>query len=168
MTWTSAQDYLAALGPLVWQAAQRENFVEDVQAMRRRVIGNLPASEAARQLKLGPGGLRDIEFAVQLLQLVHGRTDETLREPGHAARAGRAGRRAATWPGTTRPAWPPPTGSCARWSTCCSSASCAARIPCRTIRQALPPAWAARCAGPGPGTGAPPRPRQPGPTRRRT
>jgi [glutamine synthetase] adenylyltransferase / [glutamine synthetase]-adenylyl-L-tyrosine phosphorylase len=76
------QDYLAALGPLVWQAAQRPNFVADVQAMRRRVIGNLPAGEAARQLKLGPGGLRDIEFAVQLLQLVHGRTDESLREPG--------------------------------------------------------------------------------------
>jgi glutamate-ammonia-ligase adenylyltransferase len=76
------QDYLAALGPMVWQAAQRPNFVADVQAMRRRVIGNLPASEAARQLKLGPGGLRDIEFAVQLLQLVHGQTDESLREPG--------------------------------------------------------------------------------------
>jgi len=73
--------YTAAVGPLVWQAAQRENFVPDVQAMRRRVIGNLPASVAGRQLKLGPGGLRDIEFAVQLLQLVHGRVDESLREP---------------------------------------------------------------------------------------
>ena len=73
--------YTAAMGPLVWQAAQRENFVSDVQAMRRRVIGNLPASVAGRQLKLGPGGLRDIEFAVQLLQLVHGRVDESLREP---------------------------------------------------------------------------------------
>jgi len=73
--------YAAATGPLVWQAAQRENFVSDVQAMRRRVIGNLPASVAGRQLKLGPGGLRDIEFAVQLLQLVHGRVDESLREP---------------------------------------------------------------------------------------
>jgi glutamate-ammonia-ligase adenylyltransferase len=76
------QDYLTALGPMVWQAAQRPHFVADVQAMRRRVIGNLPASEAARQLKLGPGGLRDIEFAVQLLQLVHGRTDESLRQRG--------------------------------------------------------------------------------------
>jgi [glutamine synthetase] adenylyltransferase / [glutamine synthetase]-adenylyl-L-tyrosine phosphorylase len=73
--------YLAALAPMVWQAAQRDNFVTDVQAMRRRVIGSLPAAEAGRQLKLGPGGLRDIEFAVQLLQLVHGRTDETLRHP---------------------------------------------------------------------------------------
>jgi glutamate-ammonia-ligase adenylyltransferase len=73
--------YVAALAPLVWQAAQRENFVAEVQAMRRRVIGTLPAREAGRQLKLGPGGLRDIEFAVQLLQLVHGRTDETIRSP---------------------------------------------------------------------------------------
>jgi glutamate-ammonia-ligase adenylyltransferase len=70
--------FVAAVAPLVWQAAERESFVPDVQAMRRRVVGNL-APDADRELKLGPGGLRDIEFAVQLLQLVHGRTDETLR-----------------------------------------------------------------------------------------
>ena len=73
--------YVDALAPLVWQAAQRENFVEDVQAMRRRVEQALPADQAGRELKLGPGGLRDIEFTVQLLQLVHGRTDESLRSP---------------------------------------------------------------------------------------
>src|SRR5215831_5404769 len=73
--------YAEALSPLVWQAAQRDNFVEDVQAMRRRVVSTLPAGEAGRQLKLGPGGLRDIEFAVQLLQLVHGRGDESIRSP---------------------------------------------------------------------------------------
>jgi [glutamine synthetase] adenylyltransferase / [glutamine synthetase]-adenylyl-L-tyrosine phosphorylase len=73
------QQYVDALAPMVWQAAQRERFVEDVQAMRRRVEKALPASRAGREIKLGPGGLRDIEFAVQLLQLVHGRTDESLR-----------------------------------------------------------------------------------------
>ena len=36
---------------------------------------------AGRELKTGKGGIRDIEFAVQLLQLVHGRTDESLRSP---------------------------------------------------------------------------------------
>jgi glutamate-ammonia-ligase adenylyltransferase len=72
-------EYLATVGPMVWQASQRRDFVADVQAMRRRVLSSLPADEAGRELKLGPGGLRDIEFAVQLLQLVHGRTDETLR-----------------------------------------------------------------------------------------
>jgi glutamate-ammonia-ligase adenylyltransferase len=75
------QAYADTLGPLVWQAARREHFVEDVQAMRRRVEQSLPAKQAGRELKLGPGGLRDIEFAVQLLQLVHGRTDEALRSP---------------------------------------------------------------------------------------
>ena len=75
------QAYADTFGPLVWQAARREHFVEDTQAMRRRVEQSLPARQAGRELKLGPGGLRDIEFAVQLLQLVHGRTDETLRAP---------------------------------------------------------------------------------------
>ncbi|MFJ6661061.1 bifunctional [glutamine synthetase] adenylyltransferase/[glutamine synthetase]-adenylyl-L-tyrosine phosphorylase [Streptomyces sp. NPDC091377] len=73
------QEYVAALEPLVWQAAERENFVADVQKMRRRVVENIPASEVDRELKLGPGGLRDVEFAVQLLQLVHGRSDTGLR-----------------------------------------------------------------------------------------
>jgi len=75
------EKYASAVTPLVWQASQRENFVEDVQAMRRRVVSTLPKNMAGRELKLGPGGLRDIEFAVQLLQLVHGRTDERLRVP---------------------------------------------------------------------------------------
>jgi glutamate-ammonia-ligase adenylyltransferase len=72
-------EYVEAVQPLVWKAAERENFVSDVQKMRRRVVENIPAAEVDRQLKLGPGGLRDVEFAVQLLQLVHGRADPSLR-----------------------------------------------------------------------------------------
>ncbi|MFF8590249.1 bifunctional [glutamine synthetase] adenylyltransferase/[glutamine synthetase]-adenylyl-L-tyrosine phosphorylase [Streptomyces sp. NPDC015220] len=71
--------YVDALAPLVWQAAERDNFVADVQKMRRRVVENIPVAEVERELKLGPGGLRDVEFAVQLLQLVHGRADASLR-----------------------------------------------------------------------------------------
>ncbi|MFF7282973.1 bifunctional [glutamine synthetase] adenylyltransferase/[glutamine synthetase]-adenylyl-L-tyrosine phosphorylase [Streptomyces griseorubiginosus] len=73
------ESYVEALQPLVWKAAERENFVTDVQKMRRRVVENIPVAELDRQLKLGPGGLRDVEFAVQLLQLVHGREDGSLR-----------------------------------------------------------------------------------------
>ncbi|WP_217237107.1 bifunctional [glutamine synthetase] adenylyltransferase/[glutamine synthetase]-adenylyl-L-tyrosine phosphorylase [Streptomyces sp. AC555_RSS877] len=72
-------EYVAALEPLVWKAAERDNFVADVQKMRRRVVENIPVAEIERELKLGPGGLRDVEFAVQLLQLVHGRADVSLR-----------------------------------------------------------------------------------------
>ncbi|MFE4329265.1 bifunctional [glutamine synthetase] adenylyltransferase/[glutamine synthetase]-adenylyl-L-tyrosine phosphorylase [Streptomyces sp. NPDC056831] len=71
-------EYVEAVSPLVWQAADRENFVADVQKMRRRVVDNIPADRVDREIKLGPGGLRDVEFAVQLLQLVHGRSDATL------------------------------------------------------------------------------------------
>src|ERR1700722_5593411 len=83
--------YAKAVAPLVWRASQRENFVEDVQAMRRRVVATLPKNMAGRELKLGPGGLRDIEFAVQLLQLGHGRAAARLRVPAPPpARAARA------------------------------------------------------------------------------
>lgn len=71
-------EYVEAVSPLVWQAADRENFVADVQKMRRRVVDNIPVDRVDREIKLGPGGLRDVEFAVQLLQLVHGRSDATL------------------------------------------------------------------------------------------
>jgi glutamate-ammonia-ligase adenylyltransferase len=70
--------YLDAVMPMVWTACEREDFVPDVQAMRRRVEELVPADVRVREIKLGTGGLRDVEFAVQLLQLVHGRGDESL------------------------------------------------------------------------------------------
>jgi glutamate-ammonia-ligase adenylyltransferase len=76
------QAYVDALWPLVWEAGDRPGFVGEVQAMRRRVEDNIPAAHLDRELKLGRGGLRDVEFAVQLLQLVHGRADPTLRVGG--------------------------------------------------------------------------------------
>jgi glutamate-ammonia-ligase adenylyltransferase len=72
--------YIRALSPKVWSSSNRENFVESVQRMRERVSEFIPTEEIDRQIKLGPGGLRDIEFTVQLLQLVHGRTDESVRQ----------------------------------------------------------------------------------------
>jgi glutamate-ammonia-ligase adenylyltransferase len=75
------REYVARLAPLVWSAAERDGFVADTQAMRRRVVDHIPARDADRELKLGVGGLRDVEFAVQLLQLVHGRADASLRTP---------------------------------------------------------------------------------------
>lgn len=74
-------DFTTAVAPLIWQASSRPNFVADVQAMRERVTDLLPAKDADRELKLGRGGLRDVEFAVQLLQMVHGRTDDLVRNP---------------------------------------------------------------------------------------
>ena len=81
MTWSSASTTWTRCRRYVWTASQRPDFVADVQAMRRRVVEQLPAGLIDRELKLGPGGLRDVEFAVQLLQLVHGRADQALQVP---------------------------------------------------------------------------------------
>jgi len=72
-------EFVARVAPLVWTQDPRADVPREVQTMRRRVESLLPPGEAERELKLGPGGLRDVEFAVQLLQLVHGRADATLR-----------------------------------------------------------------------------------------
>ncbi|MCW2552536.1 MAG: glnE [Mycobacterium sp.] len=72
------EQYMAALKPMVWAACERDDFVSEVQKMRRRVEELVPAGVRDREIKLGTGGLRDVEFAVQLLQLVHGRNDESL------------------------------------------------------------------------------------------
>ncbi|MDY0892951.1 bifunctional [glutamine synthetase] adenylyltransferase/[glutamine synthetase]-adenylyl-L-tyrosine phosphorylase [Frigoribacterium sp. CFBP9039] len=90
--------YVERVAPFVWAAASRENFVESVQRMRERVTDLIPADEVDRQLKLGPGGLRDIEFTIQLLQLVHGQADDGVRQRatldalGALARRGYVGR----------------------------------------------------------------------------
>ncbi|MFK4729293.1 bifunctional [glutamine synthetase] adenylyltransferase/[glutamine synthetase]-adenylyl-L-tyrosine phosphorylase [Agromyces mediolanus] len=72
--------YVAALAPMVWASSGRDGFVESVQQMRERVTQHIPADEVDVQLKLGPGGLRDIEFTVQLLQLVHGASDDGIHQ----------------------------------------------------------------------------------------
>ncbi len=72
--------YVAGVEPMVWASAGREGFVESAQRMRERVTAHIPASELDSQIKLGPGGLRDVEFTVQLLQLVHGRSDVSIRK----------------------------------------------------------------------------------------
>ncbi|MCL2516449.1 MAG: bifunctional [glutamine synthetase] adenylyltransferase/[glutamine synthetase]-adenylyl-L-tyrosine phosphorylase [Microbacteriaceae bacterium] len=72
--------YVEALSPQVWKSAERDGFVEQVQRMRERVVEHIVADEVDWELKLGPGGLRDIEFTVQLLQLVHGHVDPAVRQ----------------------------------------------------------------------------------------
>ena len=75
-------EFVARTRPQVWASARREDFVGSVQRMRERVTEHIAPQDLDRQIKLGPGGLRDIEFSVQLLQLVHGQHDERLQVPG--------------------------------------------------------------------------------------
>lgn len=74
--------FVAATRAMVWASSTRDDFVGSVQRMRERVTEHIAPEERDVQIKLGPGGLRDIEFSVQLLQLVHGPRDVSLHLGG--------------------------------------------------------------------------------------
>jgi len=80
----------AELGEQFHAAAQRRLWDRPFSAEDLRAVRTMKARAEAelarkrltdREVKRGRGGIRDIEFAVQLLQLVHGRHDPALRSP---------------------------------------------------------------------------------------
>ncbi len=73
------RQYEQVIRPLVWGRTNRAGIVENARNMRKRVLDLIPVGEKDREIKLGRGGLRDVEFTAQLLQLVHGVTDESVR-----------------------------------------------------------------------------------------
>lgn len=69
--------------PFVWREDLDPGVIAEIREMKGRTEDKPEVRKhGSRQVKLGPGGIRDIEFAVQLLQLVHGRADGTLRVTG--------------------------------------------------------------------------------------
>jgi len=73
---------LADLEEVVYPHDLEPAAIEDVRRMKVRIEDYVRArGKEATSVKGGRGGIRDVEFAVQLLQLVHGRRDPRLREP---------------------------------------------------------------------------------------
>ena len=73
------EQYIAQIKPLIWSQPDRAVIVESARHLRKRVLEQIPSEQRDIEIKLGRGGLRDIEFTAQLLQLVHGVNDESLR-----------------------------------------------------------------------------------------
>jgi glutamate-ammonia-ligase adenylyltransferase len=66
----------------VWSRPFGAEELRSVRAMKARAEQEVARRGlTSRELKRGRGGIRDIEFSVQLLQLVHGRNDPALRAP---------------------------------------------------------------------------------------
>lgn len=78
-----ADAFTEMIQPHVWRDPFPGEFANQVRHMKARVEKErVPAGEDPDfHLKLGPGGLVDIEFLVQLLQLRHGGTRSHLRTP---------------------------------------------------------------------------------------
>jgi glutamate-ammonia-ligase adenylyltransferase len=74
--------FMAVAVPRVWPEKLDPEAIREIRAMKERAEEITERKGIAdRELKRGPGGIRDIEFAVQLLQLVHGREDDSVRSP---------------------------------------------------------------------------------------
>jgi len=75
-------EFLARAQPHVWRERLDPGAVREIRAMKERTEARVRAAGLeGRELKRGAGGIRDIEFSVQLLQLVHGRDDTSARSP---------------------------------------------------------------------------------------
>ncbi len=72
--------WASAAGRVVWERPFTADDLRHVRALKVRAEEEVRRRGVAdREVKRGPGGIRDIEFAAQLLQLVHGRVDAELR-----------------------------------------------------------------------------------------
>ena len=104
--------FLEAIRPFVWRRGLDFAAVADIHAMKRRIDAHKRHRGSARRsadtggraiaghnVKLGEGGIREIEFLAQTLQLVWGGRDPALRVPTHAGGAARCWRGPAIWRG---------------------------------------------------------------------
>ena len=74
--------FIEAVAPFVFPAELAPAAIDEVRRVKVRLEEYVRASgKAGVEVKRGRGGIRDVEFAVQLLQIVHGGRDERLREP---------------------------------------------------------------------------------------
>src|SRR5208337_1970803 len=69
---------LEALAPFVWRRAVDPRIVEEMTAMLVRARAEA-GGDAADDLKIGPGGIREVEFFAQSLQLVWGGREPRVR-----------------------------------------------------------------------------------------
>jgi [glutamine synthetase] adenylyltransferase / [glutamine synthetase]-adenylyl-L-tyrosine phosphorylase len=74
--------FVAAVTPFVYPEELPAATIDEVRRVKVRLEEYVRAlGKAGTEVKRGRGGIRDVEFAVQLLQIVHGRRDERLRDP---------------------------------------------------------------------------------------
>jgi len=85
--------FMASADRRLWGRSFTSEDLREVRAMKARAEEHLARKGLTdREVKRGRGGIRDIEFAVQLLQLVHGRDDPALRSANTLDTLGELGR----------------------------------------------------------------------------
>jgi glutamate-ammonia-ligase adenylyltransferase len=78
------QSFLDSIQPFVWRRSLDFGVIDDVRQISTRIRDHF--AQGARigpgyDLKRGRGGIREIEFFVQIQQMIHGGRDPKVREP---------------------------------------------------------------------------------------
>ena len=92
------QRFLDAIRPFVWRRALDFGAIGEIRALTHRIRDHYAGGQAfgpGFDLKRGRGGIREVEFFAQALQLIHGGRDPNLRAP--ATRDALAALAAAGW-----------------------------------------------------------------------
>lgn len=78
----AGEDFLAQIRPFVWRSQLDFGAIEEISALTRRIRDSNAGPAApgpGYDVKRGRGGIREIEFYAQTLQLIHGGRDLSLR-----------------------------------------------------------------------------------------
>ena len=79
---TLAEAFVEGVRPSVYPAHLEPAAIDEVRRTKVRLEEYIrQRGKELTEVKRGRGGIRDVEFAVQLLQIVHGRRDPSLRSP---------------------------------------------------------------------------------------
>ncbi|MCE3005009.1 MAG: glutamine-synthetase adenylyltransferase, partial [Xanthomonadaceae bacterium] len=76
---------LAALSPFVYRRYLDFTAIDGLREMKRLIDAEVARKDLANHVKLGPGGIRELEFMLQLVQLVRGGREPGLRTPSYYA-----------------------------------------------------------------------------------
>jgi len=69
------------IGPFVYRRYLDYGVFESLREMKKLIATDVKKRELQSNIKLGPGGIREIEFIIQSLQLVRGGGNQLLRSP---------------------------------------------------------------------------------------
>jgi glutamate-ammonia-ligase adenylyltransferase len=78
---------LRVLSPFVYRRYLDFTAFDGLREMKRLIDAEVARKDLADHVKLGPGGIRELEFMVQLVQLVRGGREPALRTPSYYAAA---------------------------------------------------------------------------------
>ena len=114
-----AYEFLRQHQPFIYPRSPTPDLLDEISAIKRRIERDIVGYENIdRDVKLGAGGIREIEFVVQALQLLHGARHAFLQETS-TLKALPVLAQLELIPAREARALEPPTVSFGAWNTAC-------------------------------------------------